>query len=62
LVASDLPDDAAALKEAAEIIHDLKENHEPVWLNGWTLRVIAGERKVSEIKFHCDRLTTALDG
>jgi hypothetical protein len=51
LVASDLPDDAAALKEAAGIIRDLKENHAPEWWNGWTLSVTADDRKVSEISF-----------
>jgi|HubBroStandDraft_6_1064221.scaffolds.fasta_scaffold481410_2 hypothetical protein len=51
LVASDLPDDAAALRQAAEIIRDLKENHAPAWWNGWTLRVTADGRNVSEISF-----------
>ena len=50
LVSAYLPDDEAAIKEAAEIIRDMKENN-PGWWNGWTLRVTAGERKVSEISF-----------
>jgi hypothetical protein len=59
LVASDLPDDAAALKEAAEIVRDMKENHESGWWNGRSLKVTEGERKVSEINFIETR--TALD-
>jgi hypothetical protein len=50
LVSSYLSDDEAAIKEAAEIVRDMKGD-KPGWWDGWTLRVTAGERKVSEISF-----------
>jgi hypothetical protein len=50
LVSSYLSDDEAAIKEAAEIVRDMKGDR-PGWWDGWTLRVTAGERMVSEMSF-----------
>jgi Domain of unknown function (DUF6894) len=48
-----LPDDAAALKEASKIIHDLTKNNpaRSSW-NGWKIEVIEGNRQACEISFH----------